>query len=148
MQTLIKMKNIFDTLKDNGSFNILVRCIRATDLVDYLRDPNLTFTLFAPNEAAFKKLVPLGVLNDLFKNQTLLKQTIWYHLVPKIIVPEHLDGRSVVRSLEGKEIILDVTGHFMVNNANVIRPDIECANGVIHEIDTVLTPGQEPWSIK
>jgi len=28
----------------------------------------------------------------------------------------------------------------MVNNAKVIKADIECSNGVIHVIDTVLMP--------
>jgi uncharacterized surface protein with fasciclin (FAS1) repeats len=31
-------------------------------------------------------------------------------------------------------------GHVMINDATVTKADIECSNGVIHVIDTVLIP--------
>jgi transforming growth factor-beta-induced protein len=31
-------------------------------------------------------------------------------------------------------------GKVKINSANVVKTDIECANGVIHVIDTVLLP--------
>ena len=31
-------------------------------------------------------------------------------------------------------------GKVMVDNANVVKTDIECTNGVIHVIDTVVLP--------
>jgi uncharacterized surface protein with fasciclin (FAS1) repeats len=31
-------------------------------------------------------------------------------------------------------------GIVMIKNAKVVRPDIECTNGVIHAVDTVSLP--------
>jgi uncharacterized surface protein with fasciclin (FAS1) repeats len=37
-------------------------------------------------------------------------------------------------------LTIDTTCGVKVNNAIVATPDIECTNGVIHVIDTVLVP--------
>jgi uncharacterized surface protein with fasciclin (FAS1) repeats len=34
----------------------------------------------------------------------------------------------------------DTSKHVLINNASVTKADIECSNGVIHIIDTVLMP--------
>jgi uncharacterized surface protein with fasciclin (FAS1) repeats len=47
---------------------------------------------------------------------------------------------SSLKTLQGGDITIDVTGGVMVNNAMVTKADIECSNGVIHIVDTVLMP--------
>ena len=34
-------------------------------------------------------------------------------------------------------------GHAMINNANLVKTDIDASNGVIHVIDSVLIPGAD-----
>jgi len=47
-----------------------------------------------------------------------------------------------INTLQGQSLLIDVSnGAIFVNgNAKVITADIVCSNGVIHVIDTVLTP--------
>lgn len=33
---------------------------------------------------------------------------------------------------------------YMVNDANIIKPDVICSNGVIQEVDAVLMPQMAP----
>ena len=54
-----------------------------------------------------------------------------------------LDGKKV-KSVQGSEIAVRVVdGGVLVNKAKVVKTDIECKNGVIHVIDTVILPPAE-----
>jgi transforming growth factor-beta-induced protein len=45
------------------------------------------------------------------------------------------------KTVNGKAVSIAVDGgKVSVENANVIKTDIECSNGVIHVIDTVILP--------
>jgi len=45
------------------------------------------------------------------------------------------------KTLNGEDISIRTDmGKVMVNDATVIKADIDCSNGVIHVIDTVLMP--------
>jgi hypothetical protein len=37
------------------------------------------------------------------------------------------------------DLLIDARRGLQVNNARIVEPDIECRNGVIHIIDSVLT---------
>ena len=47
-----------------------------------------------------------------------------------------LDAKTV----EGSKIKIDAKDGVRINNAKVTKTDVECSNGVIHVIDTVLMP--------
>jgi len=50
---------------------------------------------------------------------------------------------SQADTLQGEPVKIVVQdGKVMVNGAEVIKTDVECTNGVIHVIDTVLMPPQ------
>ena len=44
------------------------------------------------------------------------------------------------KSVEGAELTIDGTSGVMVNKAKVVKQEISASNGVIHVIDSVLTP--------
>jgi uncharacterized surface protein with fasciclin (FAS1) repeats len=51
-----------------------------------------------------------------------------------------LDGQTV-KTAEGDAAKITVKGDtVMIDNAKVIKTDIECTNGVIHVNDTVILP--------
>ena len=58
-------KDIVDTAVGAGSFKTLVTAVKAADLVETLKGKG-PFTVFAPTDAAFKKL-PKGTLESLLK---------------------------------------------------------------------------------
>jgi uncharacterized surface protein with fasciclin (FAS1) repeats len=46
-----------------------------------------------------------------------------------------------VKTVQGMNItIILANGGVMANDSKVVQADIECTNGVIHAIDTVLMP--------
>jgi uncharacterized surface protein with fasciclin (FAS1) repeats len=117
-----------------------VKCLRAADLIGTLADTDRSFTLFAPNDRAFKKLYPDGTLHSLLGDKAWLSRTMRYHVLPSAVWSHHFDGHSPQRTLAGPMVVIDTRSGFRVNNADALRPDIECCNGIIHEIDAVLLP--------
>ena len=51
-----------------------------------------------------------------------------------------VSGMTEAPSLEGGMLKVDASNGVMINDAHVVTADIECSNGVIHVIDTVLLP--------
>jgi len=134
-------KDIVDTAVAADGFNTLVAAVKAAGLVDVLKSDG-PFTVFAPTDAAFKKL-PEGTLEDLLKpeNKDKLVAILKYHVVPgKVMAADVVKLDSAKTAQGGKVTIKVANGKVMVDNANVVKTDIGCSNGVIHVIDSVILP--------
>jgi len=135
------MKDIVDTAVGAGSFNTLVTAIKAAGLVDTLKGAG-PFTVFAPTDEAFAKL-PAGTLDDLLKpeNNSKLGSILTYHVVPGKVMAKDVVNLTEAKTVNGKSLAIKVEGSIvMVSGAKVTQTDIECSNGVIHIIDTVMLP--------
>ena len=133
--------DIVDTAVSAGSFNTLVAALQAADLVDALRGPG-PFTCFAPTDDAFAKL-PAETLQSLLEpaNKELLQSILLYHVVSGKVMAETVVTLDAAETLQGQSVSISVVdGKVYVDGAEVIITDIECTNGVIHVIDTVILP--------
>ncbi|MGC2186634.1 MAG: fasciclin domain-containing protein, partial [Terriglobales bacterium] len=95
-----------------------------------------------PTDEAFAKL-PAGTLEDLLKpeNKEKLVSILTYHVVAGDVMAKDVVKLSEAKTVNGKEVKIMVEGgKVMVNGANVTKTDIQCSNGVIHVIDSVLLP--------
>lgn len=100
------------------------------------------FTVFAPTDAAFAKL-PAGTLQNLLKpeNKAKLTAILTYHVVPGAVTAEQVTKLSEAKTVNGAVLKVSLRdGKVMINDADVVKPDIETSNGVIHVIDAVLLP--------
>lgn len=135
-------KDIVDTAVDAGAFKTLVAAVGAAGLVDTLKSAG-PFTVFAPTDDAFAKL-PAGTVEDLLKpeNKAKLAAILTYHVVSgKVMAATAVTlGGKEVATVNGKSFKVTVDGGVKVDNANVVTTDIECTNGVIHIIDSVIIP--------
>lgn len=133
--------DIVDTAASAGDFGTLVTAIKAADLVDTLKGHG-PFTVFAPTDEAFAKL-PEGTLDDLLEpeNKEKLASILTYHVVPgKVTASEVVKLRSA-KTVNGKPVYIRTrNGDVMINSSKVTKTDIDCSNGIIHVIDTVLMP--------
>jgi uncharacterized surface protein with fasciclin (FAS1) repeats len=136
-----KAADIVDTAIGAGSFTTLVAAVKAADLVGTLKSPG-PFTVFAPTDAAFKKL-PKGTLASLLKpeNKDKLVKILTYHVVPGKVMAADVAGKTTaVATVEGDKVHVNGKHGVLVNNARVVKADIVADNGVIHVIDKVLLP--------
>ncbi len=146
-------KNIIQNAVNSKDHTTLVAAVKAAGLVETLQGPG-PFTVFAPTNAAFAKL-PAGTVDSLLKPQMKEKlvAVLTYHVLPgRLSVKDLWDasnkggGKAKFKTVEGEELtvefkaqtltIHDAKGHV----ARVTVQNVFQSNGVIHVVDTVLTP--------
>ncbi|MEM7399420.1 MAG: fasciclin domain-containing protein, partial [Pseudomonadota bacterium] len=100
------------------------------------------FTVFAPTDEAFAKL-PDGTVEDLLKpeNKDKLVAILTYHVVPGKIMSGDIKGKETeVKTVQGSMLDVNAKDGVKVDNAKVVKADIDTSNGVIHVIDNVIMP--------
>jgi uncharacterized surface protein with fasciclin (FAS1) repeats len=132
------MSTIVETAVNAGNFKTLVAAVQAAGLVDTLNGTG-PFTVFAPTDEAFAKL-PEGTVESLLADKDKLTKVLTYHVVSGKVMAADVSGMTEAPSLEGGMLKIDTSNGVMINNSHVVTPDIECSNGVIHVVDTVLLP--------
>jgi len=135
--------NLFETATATGTFTTLVSALQASGLDAELANEANTFTVFAPTDAAFDKLGE-DAINQWYANPEDMKDALQYHIVPGKAINSD-EAVAIVGSLlamsNGDDVSVTHDGsNFYINNAEVIVMDVKASNGVIHVIDTVLSP--------
>jgi uncharacterized surface protein with fasciclin (FAS1) repeats len=122
-----------------GRFDTLRQAIDGAGLTGRLAE-NGPFTLFAPTDRAFAKLPDLRALLD---DKERLLRLLSYHVVPSKVRAPRRGAPSSVATLDGKQLEIAVVaedGGYRVGNARIVKTNMRASNGVIHAIDTILTP--------
>ena len=131
--------DIVDTAVAAGNFQTLVSAVEAAGLVDTLKGEG-PFTVFAPTDEAFAK-IPQEQLESLLENKTQLTAVLTYHVIAGKVMSTDLTDDMAVATVQGENVTINLDeGGVMVNDVKVVQADIECSNGVVHAIDTVLMP--------
>ncbi len=129
-------KDIFGNISLSSNHTILLTAIKESKLEVTLSAKG-AYTLFAPSDEAFKKLGD-EQLKRLIEDKTLLRKILLAHfVVGKSLTNDELKGMA------GKELngfTISVNDGLKIGDAKVKPIDLECSNGVIHTIDTVLIP--------
>jgi len=132
-------KNIVETAVAAGQFNTLVTAVQEAGLVETLSGEG-PFTVFAPTDEAFAK-IPEADLKALLADKEALTGVLTYHVVAGKVMASDVVNLTEAGTVQGSNVDITVDGDtVMVDGATVIQTDIETSNGVIHVIDTVITP--------
>lgn len=132
-------KSIVDILTEEGRFTTLVAALDQAGLTDRLQGEG-PFTIFAPTDEAFARL-PEGTVDDWFANPQALTDVLLYHVVEGQDMAADVAAMTSATALTGKALDITVDGETVkVNGATVLDTDLAASNGVVHVIDTVLTP--------
>jgi uncharacterized surface protein with fasciclin (FAS1) repeats len=132
------LKNLVETAIEAGNFKTLVKAVQEAGLVGTLSGEG-PFTVFAPTDEAFGKL-PEGTIDNLLEDKEGLGKILTYHVVKGKVMSDQVVNLNKAETVNGQEVSIDTTDGVKIDNAKVITTDIECSNGVIHVIDTVLLP--------
>jgi uncharacterized surface protein with fasciclin (FAS1) repeats len=131
--------DIVQTAVAAGQFKTLTKLLKRAGLTSALKQPG-PFTVFAPTDAAFKK-VPKSTLNALLHNKAKLKSVLLYHVVSGKVTAADVVKLSSAKTLNGKDVRIRVSGmNVFINKAKVTKPDVMASNGVIHVVNRVLIP--------
>lgn len=132
-----ELGTIYDVIQSDirlESFEILVE---AVGLADNLDDDG-PFTVLAPTNEAWAAFEAMRRETDVTLTDILL-----YHVVNGEY--DALKLRNSLPTLMGERLLLDAKDDAVVVNdtAKIISADIQASNGVVHVIDTVLSPSRE-----
>ena len=131
--------NIVETAVAAGRFDTLVSLVEQAGLADTLATGG-TFTVFAPTDAAFAK-VPKKTLSTLAADPAKLKAVLLYHVAKGELRAKRVVKRSSIKTLNGASVKLKVRRRSVkVNNARILKTNVDASNGVIHVINRVLIP--------
>lgn len=132
--------DIVETALATQRFSTLAASLSAADLNKTLKGAG-PFTVFAPTDDAFAKLPPQTVSELLQpENKERLKAILSYHVVARLVTTNQVVALRSVRTVQGQALRIDAENGVRINDANVIKADVEAANGIIHVIDAVLLP--------
>ncbi|MBK0384131.1 fasciclin domain-containing protein [Pedobacter sp. SD-b] len=134
----------------------LLAAVKYAGLVAPLADPNANLMVFAPTNQAF---INLGKLLGVPLNQPSDIEKLPKDVVTKVLLTHvfNLTGGArftselyagAFTSLNGQTVTLGTynNGYLTVKGAgnsapaNMLIPDVQCTNGIVHVIDTVLLP--------
>lgn len=147
-------KSIYEVAKDSPDFKSLAQGMDNAEMQKTYKEDG-PFTVFGPNEAAFAKVPTDSPLIPLFavtaggsalsaENKALLKAQLSFHTVKGRYTIDDLkklpDGTNL-RTLSDTVVVISNKNGLKINGISVIENDIPASNGLIHPIETVLTPG-------
>lgn len=130
-------KNIVENAAGQPELSMLVAAIQRAGLADALSGPG-PFTVFAPINAAWDGM------DISMMNADDLADVLRYHVVEGDFTVARLSDGMILEGLDGSELTVSTrsTGDpmLMIDDADIIYPNIEAANGTIHLINLVLDP--------
>ena len=146
---------ILETLSGSGSHATFANAVKAAGLTETLSGAQ-PYTVFAPTDAGFGKLPP-GTANGLLEpdRKGQLVALLTGHIVTGVITAADL-GRAIDKG-NGKAQLATVGGTTLTfsrsddaiavsdgsgQSGKIERSDLLQSNGVIHGVDTVLSPPQ------
>jgi transforming growth factor-beta-induced protein len=130
-----------ETAKAAGTFETLLAAATAAGLAEVLGGSG-PFTVFAPTDEAFRKL-PDGTVESLLKpeNKGQLADILKYHVVAGRVYSEKVLDSKAIKTLQGASATISLRdGTPRIQDARILKTDIDASNGVIHVIDSVILP--------
>jgi uncharacterized surface protein with fasciclin (FAS1) repeats len=150
---MFENKTIVENAVNSKDHTTLVAAVKAAGLVDTLSGPG-PFTVFAPTNAAFKKL-PAGTVESLVKpeNKATLTKVLTFHVVPGtysstdlMALAKKSGGQAELKTAQGDTLaVIQKSGKLYVadskgNTARITTANVRQSNGMIHVIDKVVMP--------
>ena len=131
------------TAQCTGIHDSLVAAVIQAELLETLQAEG-PFTIFAPTDQAFADAgIDLASL-DTPEGKAILSDILLYHVVGGEVPSSALSDCTSTDAVNGQPLAFTVGDSVMVNDATVTLPDVATSNGIIHVIDTVLTPSDAP----
>ena len=127
--------NILELTSETETLSTLATAVEAADLEATFQSEG-PYTVFAPTNEAFENL-PEGVLNELLKpeNKEQLIAVLTYHVIPGEVMSDDITETMKAKTIQGSN-----GESVMIENAEVVKADMDASNGVVHVIDEVILP--------
>jgi len=140
---------IADIASADGNFTTLLAALTATGLDTLVADPDNTFSVFAPTDAAFAALGQ-DTINALLADTDTLRDILLYHVFSDATVLSD-DAVTIANSNSNKiemangdmAAISHVNSSLFINDSAISEANVIASNGVIHVLNKVIMPPAE-----
>ena len=139
--------NLYDTLAAAGNYKTFLSAVDKANIQE-LKSMQGPFTVFAPTDAAFAKM-PKETLDKIMGDPAIVRDVVFFHVTPGKYVVKDLPALKECKTLcptdnAGVMKFNKMGDKYMVNDANIVKPDMMATNGVVHGIDAVMLPKFAP----
>jgi uncharacterized surface protein with fasciclin (FAS1) repeats len=132
----------------NPELTFLVQAVISSGLAPVLSNPANKFTIYAPTDAAFKAAGFPNIAAVAAAPQSVLQAVLLNHAIADGGKFTSEQMGTTATTVGGGTLTYSIfnNGIFTVKSngntvvANMVIPDIQCSNGVVHVIDKVLLP--------
>ena len=131
-------RKILKTLENKEGFQRIIDAVDLSGLEEELNGSG-PFTFFAPTDEAFSAM-PAGLMDTLMMDKARMAEVIKHHVVADQISSSDAISAKNAMALDGEVLNFETCDGFKIGNATVTEADIECRNGLVHAIDSVLLP--------
>ena len=137
-------ESVMDLLKKEEKYSTLVKLLQVTSL-DTAVASSSQFTVFAPSNAAWEKSPYQAWINDpTGENREKLYGLISRHVITGKHISENPLPFNKLRTIHDAPIyLLREDGQSTISGLNIVETDREAFNGLVNEIDGVITDGLE-----
>ena len=138
-------KSLYDVISEDTSLSKFLAALKAAELDAELKKDG-SYTVLAPNDAAFGKLDP-AKLAELQKPENKAK---WKAVIAGHIVSGKMKEADIVKATKltcgGASHAVKVGDDKKptIDGAKIVKADVEGSNGFVQIIDTVLVPEEKP----
>ena len=138
---ILPSETVVDVALSTGIHNTLVAAVIEAELLPALTNPFAELTVFAPTDDAFvAALGELGLTAEELLASDGLGDILTYHVIGSSVLSTDLTNGMTPTPLNDVNTIKVTVGDFgvFVNQAQVVGPDNETENGVVHVTDGVI----------
>jgi transforming growth factor-beta-induced protein len=134
--------SLLQVLENDGRFTTFLSLAQQAGFTNDLSRLNNTFTIFAPTNTAFDNLTQ-DQIDEYTKDHDTLMTILWYHLVEDRLGINQIATDNYIPTREGRPLFVTYdknTQTVFINGQPLADFNIVAGNGVIHAVDTILTP--------
>lgn len=136
-----KQHGILDLASQSSNLSTFSRLLRAAEMEVVLQGEG-PFTVFAPTNEAFANL-PSGKLEYLMKaeNKIELREMLAAHFLAAKVSTAQFNSSQRIGLSDNQEIVIGVENNAVtIGGANIVKPNVEASNGMIHVVDAIIQP--------
>lgn len=138
-QTTSSQRTIYQNLVGINGYSAMGTAVKTAGL-DGVLNGATQYTVFAPSNGVFSA-VPKESLSALTSDKAKLNDLLKNHVVPGKLTYSDLTKMSQVTTLGGTTLpVAYKNGVLTVGGARVVNQGIDCSNGAIYQVDSIMMP--------
>ncbi len=138
-QTTSSQRTLYQNLAGINGYSAMATAVKTAGL-DGILNGATQYTVFAPSNGVFSA-VPKESLSALASDKIKLNDLLRNHVVPGKLTYSDLTKMSQVTTLGGATLpVAYKNGVLTVGGARVVNQGIDCSNGAIYQVDSIMMP--------